>query len=150
MCRKGHTSDEKLIMSACKIIVSNLFSQDAVWEIEASSLKQYSKLTYWWHARLTKEVLCNILKNKFLCRLMSQQISPINVMIQHCKICKWWWHLRKRFFCSKELPTISKCQGKFSSLSSYLETQVLSWKNWVGVCTDASLSVVDSVSFASL
>lgn len=43
---KNDTAGKKLIMSACKIIVSKMFGQDAVREIEGL---QYSKLTHWWH-----------------------------------------------------------------------------------------------------
>ena len=37
--RKIPTAGEKLIMSACKTIVSKMFRQDGVWEIEGSGLK---------------------------------------------------------------------------------------------------------------
>ena len=37
--KESPTAGKKLIMSACKIIVSKMFRQDGVWEIEGSSLE---------------------------------------------------------------------------------------------------------------
>jgi hypothetical protein len=74
---------------------------------------------------------------------MSQQISLCSL----CYVVAFvrflnYDEIQENFLCCKELPKTSKEQDTFNVLSSYLETKCLSWKNFVGICTDGAPSMV--------
>jgi hypothetical protein len=53
--------------------------------------------------------------------------------------------IQEKYFCCKELPETSKGQDIFNVLSSYMESRGLSWRNYVGICTDCAPSMLGSM-----
>ena len=59
--------------------------------------------------------------------------------------------IQENFLCCLQLPETSNGIDLFITLSLYLETRGLSWKDRVGISTDGAVTMVCSIrGFASL
>jgi hypothetical protein len=140
-------------MPACKIIVSKMLRQDAVGEIEKIPLSNSTIRRHIYDmSHDAEEVLCSKLKNNSSAVHVNESTDFTN----NCRVIAFVKYvsggeIQENFFCCKALPETSKGQDIFNVLSSDLETQGLSWRNCVGICTDGAPSVVGSMrGFACL
>ena len=93
-----------------------------------------------------EEVLCNKLKNNscFIRVDESTDSTYEHYVIAFVRFVNDG-EIQENFFCCKELPETSKGQDIFNVLSSFLNTEILSWRNCVGICTNGVPSVVCSM-----
>ena len=145
--RKRQTIYENLIMLACKIIVGKMLGQNTVQEIENVLLSDSTvSRRIDDMSRDVEEVMCDKLKNSNF----SIRVDESTAITNKCHVVDFVrfvieGEIQENSFCCKELPKTSNGIDIFNILSSYLKARGLSWKNYVGICTECAPSMVGSM-----
>lgn len=150
---KSHVLAESLILPACKKMVKIMLGDKAEQEISRIPLSNNTI------QRRILDLSDNIEESvisKFQSSLFALQIDESTDISNHAQLIAFIRAIDEdaiinQFLCCKQLPTTTKGQDIFDTITIWLEKYGLSWDLCVGICTDGARSMVGSVKgFASL
>jgi len=150
---KSHVLAESVILPACKKMVKIMLGDKAEQEIIKIPLSNNTI------QRRILDLSDNIEESvisKFQNSLFALQIDESTDISNHAQLIAFIRVIDEdaiinQFLCCKELPTTTKGQDIFDTITACLEKYGLSWNLCVGICTDGAPSMVGSVKgFTSL
>ncbi|XP_029656547.1 zinc finger BED domain-containing protein 5-like [Octopus sinensis] len=144
--RKNHTIGEKLILPACKIIVSKILGEEATKQIDNIPLSNSTI------SRRLQDISENIEKfvnGKLIHSNFSIQVDESTDFCSESHVIVFVRFvndnaIEEHFLGCKQINCTTKGEDIFNLVSTYFEQNNISWKNCVGICTDGAPSMVGS------